>query len=461
MTGVVGYGLVLSWMIPFLRTWGHLGILAALAVYGILVGYVAAYTACWTWAVRLFRARWGVPAACLLAPFAWTGLELARSHLLGGFPWGLFGVSQHDVLAAIQIVDVTGVYGVSFLLVAASSLLCLAITGFRPGSRGAVPCGVILALAVAASLAHGLKGRPAAGGGAETIDVALIQANVPQTLKWDPAERERIEQEHRTMTREAAGAGAKLILWSESSVPISLTSDPEYAGRVAALAKETGAEIVLGSVAYEREGDVRVPYNSAFLVRPEDGIAGRYDKQRLVPFGEYVPLAQIFTSLESIVAEAGNFRAGRAPTLLRSEAAAIGPLICYEAVFPSLSRASARAGATLLVNLTNDAWYAGTAMQAQHLAHAVFRAVETRRYLLRCANTGISAIVAPSGEIAARARSDEPAILRARVAPASGTTAYVLLGDVFAAACAIVALLAAAHAGFAEPGASRLNRSDP
>ncbi len=328
-TGVVGYGLILSWMIPFLRHWGHLGIPSALAVYGILVGYLAVYTACWAWGVALFRARWGVPAACLLAPAAWTGLELARSHLLGGFPWGLFGVSQHGVLATIQVADLAGVYGVSFVLVAASGLVCLGLVGFRQGSRGAPACAVVLALAIAASLAHGLKGGSSAELTAEPVDVALIQANVPQALKWDPHERERIEQEHDRMTREAAAAGAQLILWSESSIPISFTADPDYAGRVARLADVTGSEIVLGSVAYEREGDARVPYNSAFLVRPKEAIGGRYDKQRLVPFGEYVPLQWLFSSLESVVAEAGNFRAGSAPTVLHAGAGAIGPLICY------------------------------------------------------------------------------------------------------------------------------------
>jgi apolipoprotein N-acyltransferase len=197
------------------------------------------------------------------------------------------------------------------------------------------------------------------------------------------------------------------------------------------------------------------------LARPAQGIAGRYDKQRLVPFGEYVPLERLFYFLESVVSEAGDFRPGRAPTVLRGEAGAVGPLICYEAVFPALARASARQGASLLANLTNDAWYAGTAMPSQHLAHAVFRAVETRRFLLRCANTGISAIVAPSGAIAARSRLDEAAIVRGTVVPAGAPTPYMLLGDVFAAACAIVALLAAAHAGFTDPGATRLNPTHP
>ena len=460
LTGLLGYGLILSWMIPFLRMWGHLDPVSTAGVFGILVGYTAAYVAFWALLVRAFSTRFGVPVACLLAPAAWTGLELARCHLLGGFPWALLGVSQHAVLTAIQIADVTGVYGVSFVLVAASSLLCLLVSLRNGATRGSVPCAAALALAVALPLTYGTR-QPTHASEAEPVEAALIQANVRQSLKWDPAERDRIEQDHDRMTREASTSGASLILWSESSVPTSITRDADFAGRVERLAAEIGSEIVLGSVAYEQEGEVRVPYNSAFLVRPDTGIAGRYDKRRLVPFGEYVPLERFFYFIESVVSEAGNFRPGTAPTVLRARAGALGPLICYEAVFPSLSRTSARAGATLLVNLTNDAWYAGTAMPAQHLAHAVFRAVETRRFLLRCANTGISAVVDPRGAVTERTAEDETAVLRTRVTPSSTSSAYVLLGDAFAVACAIVSLLVAAHACCAERDVMRLPRAYP
>ncbi len=448
--GVTSHALILAWMIPFLGRWGMLPWPIAWVVFLLLVVYLACFQAVWAFCVRVWCDRLGEAAACAIAPAAWAGLEWVRAHLFGGFPWSPLGASQHSQPQALQIADLTGVYGVSFALACGSGAIAILFRR-RAMSRGsAAVVAAVLVGCIGGTWVYGIvRDRDDAGGGADDappIEVALIQANVPQPEKWDPDERARIEQVHLDLTRRAAAGGARLIVWSESSVPRSVTADPDYEALLARLAAETGAEILVGSVAYATEAGVRVPYNRAFLVRPGAGVTGRYDKQRLVPFGEYVPMARVLGFLESVVAEASDFRAGPARAPLPSGGATIGPLICYEAIFPSLARRGVRQGADLLVNITNDAWYAGTAMPRQHLALSAVRAVELRRTLLRCANTGISAIVDPRGRTVARTEEDETAILRGRVTPSTEVSAYAAVGDVFAAACAILALLAAAHA---------------
>ena len=454
-SGAVAFGLVLSWMHPFLVRWGQLSGIEAAAVTGLLVLYVALHFAAFGALVALWAGRWGHPTALLLAPAAWTGLEVARDRLLAGFPWCLLGYSQQPVLAAIQVAELAGVYGVSFVLASFSAAVACGVQNLFSIRRAGQTAATALLLAIAAAgLLWGrwrLDGLAFPGDGSK---VALVQANVDQADKWDPAESDRIEEDHFRMTREAALRGSSLAIWSESSVPRSITDDPQYAGRLAALARETGARLLVGSVAYDRVGAVRVPYNSAFLVSPSGDPAARYDKQKLVPFGEYVPIQRLLFFLEPLVQEAGDFHSGRSAGVLRDGELAIGPLICYEAIFTELARASVRAGAEALVNMTNDAWYGDTAMPRQHLAQSIFRAVETRRYLLRCASTGISAVVEPSGRIAARLPLGEQAILETVLPAMRQTTLYVATGDLFGIACGILSALALSGAARSSRGAA-------
>jgi len=155
--------------------------------------------------------------------------------------------------------------------------------------------------------------------------------------------------------------------------------------------------------------------NSAFLLRPDGVPAGRYDKVHLVPYGEYVPLRKIFPFIGKLVVGVGDFRPGEGFHPIRGEGWNLGVLICYEGIFPEAARAYKREGATLLVNITNDAWFGRTSAPYQHLSMTVFRAVETRLYLVRAANTGISAIVDPAGKILSRTPIFERAVLKGEV----------------------------------------------
>jgi len=446
--GLVAYTLMLAWMHPFLVRWAYVGTLSAAGIVLLLASYVSLYAGAFAVVIRFVGRRLGVSQALLIAPFAWAGLELARDRLLTGFPWGLLGYTQQSVLPCIQVADLAGVYGVSFLLACGSSIAAgLTLPVFSPGTRPGRAALLLPAAAIGAGLAYGAARLSSAPSVEDGLPVALIQANVPQEEKWDPAERDRIEREHVAMTRRAAENGARLVVWSESSIPISLTQHPDYAARLSSLAKETGSDLLVGSVAYEEGPAGRFPYNSVFSVVAGQGVAGRYDKRKLVPFGEYVPLKKLLFFLEPLVEEASDFHAGDPDGgILRAAGVKLGILICYEAIFPELARREAGQGAGVLVNMTNDAWYGDSAMPRQHLAQAVLRAVENRRFLLRCANTGISAVVEPSGRIRAEAALDQPAILSARVSSSSRRSVYTSIGDGFAWGCVILTLLAMARA---------------
>jgi len=460
LAGAVAYAAILCWIDPFLIQWARLSRLEAAGVSGLLILYVASYPGLFAACLCLWSRRFGPVRAYLLAPACWTALELARGNLMTGFPWCLLGYSQMPVRAAIQVADLAGIYGVSFLLASCSAAVACLFETFRggAGARRGAPTATVAAAALAAVVLAGL-GYGAwrlAREPAVSLDlpVALVQANVAQTDKWDPRETTRIEEDHIRMTREAAASGARLVVWSESSVPISITHHPDYERRLEALADATQVDLLAGTVTYERTGGTERPLNSAVLVRPGAGVVGRYDKLHLVPFGEYVPLARLLFFVAPLVAEAGDFLPGRDIALLRGSGPSLGPLICYEAIFPDITRRHVRAGAQMLVNITNDAWYGDTAMPRQHLMQAALRAVESRRWLLRCANTGISAVVDPSGRIVARSRFNTPEVLAARVAPASaaaGATIYAAAGDVFAIGCAILATAALVAALLSRP----------
>ncbi len=439
LAGLVFALLLLAWFYPFFIRWGMHTRPEALGVLVALSAYVSLYTGMFAWILSRIAGRFGPRMALLAAPVCWVAVELARNDLFTGFAWGLLGYSQQPVAAAIQVAQAGGVHAISFTLACASS--ALALWHHQRRLRGA-DWILVAAPALALGLGAGALALSPQGGSGEEIPAALIQANVIQADKWEPTEKVRIEADHTRLTRHAAASGARLIIWSESSVPTSLTTDPDFADRLAALAREIQADLLVGSVAYEQTGQRRDLFNSAFLVRADTGAAGRYDKQHLVPFGEYVPLRDSLSFLAPLAAEAGDFLPGTMSASLQARSARLGILICYEAVFPYLGRRRVLEGAELLVNLTNDAWYGDTAMPRQHLAMAAMRAVETGRWMLRCANTGISAVISPRGRITDQAPLGTQRALIAPVRALRGRTIYTRCGDAFAISCAILTALA-------------------
>lgn len=324
----------------------------------------------------------------LAIPSLWVVLEYLRSHLFTGFPWALLGYSQYLNLPLIQISDITGVWGVSFLVM-------LGNISFYYLLRGRARQIIFPVLLFIVVLVYGLlRATQIEGAKAEgRIRISVIQGNIAQELKWDPANNDPILNRYLSLTREAARGKPDLIIWPEASLPVVLEEAPGYYEKVRAFVAGMNIPLLFGAVTL-RDG---LYYNSALLVSGGDGPCWRYDKLHLVPFGEYIPLRKAFAFLETIV-PIGDIAAGREYTVFPSPAG-FSVLVCFEDLFPGLSRRFIRGGARFLVNITNDAWFKKTSSPYQHLSASVFRAVENRVYLVRAANTGISGFISPSGRV--------------------------------------------------------------
>jgi apolipoprotein N-acyltransferase len=268
----------------------------------------------------------------------------------------------------------------------------------------------------------------------------VVQANIDQSVKWDPAYQEKTIDTYTRLTRSTRPFDPDLIVWPETAVPFFFQENARFSPHIISLAKTSRAVLVFGSPAYERgQGMVRY-FNRAYMIVPETRDIVHYDKIHLVPFGEYVPFRQYLPFIRQLVAAAGNFASGEKLEPLKAGDVSAGVLICFEAIFPELARGLSREGADLFVNITNDAWFGKTSAPFQHLGMAVFRSIENRRSMIRAANTGFSAFIEPTGVI--RSKSDlfvETVLTDQTAVGAFPLTVYTRFGDLFAVTALIIA----------------------
>ena len=377
-------------------------------------------------------------------PIAWTAFEWVRTYFPIGFPWSLLGYSAYRNLALIQFSEFTGVYGVSALIMFFNVVVYGVFFGERPRRVQIWGLSVLTALMVAA-VAFGtvrinqVNRRPAAG----SLKVAMVQANIPQSIKWNPVALPKNFGIYVEQSRMAARQGVDLIVWPEAAAafifqpedlyPAGLAEDANYRSRLLELARQTGDPILFGAPALRLDHKPIGSYNRAYLVSSRGEVAGYYDKMQLVPFGEYVPMRSVLRYfVNRVVVGLGEFVPGREHTLFDVKGAKLTVLICYESVFPNLTRAAVAAGADLLVNITNDAWYGDSSAPYQLLAMAAMRSVETHTPMIRVANTGISAVITPTGRITARTDLFTRNTEIETVSWSKGRTVYTAVGDLFA-----------------------------
>ena len=449
IAGLAHYLTLLYWVVLTMRDYGFLPWWQCLSLLFLLAAYLAVFPGLFAMAMARFGRR---PAALiLLAPVAWVALEYLRSFLLTGFPWGVVGYSQFNRLHIIQVSDIFGVYGVSFLVVlgnTACGLLLMAVAGHRWQGRPVNRATAVLA-AVSFLILFGLNwtygsrriaavNRAMAGAG--TTRVAVIQGNIDQARKWDPAFQIGTTRKYVRLTRTAAEDQPDLVVWPETATPFYFGASVKLSRLVTNVVRDTGIHLLVGSPSAETVAGRQAYYNSAFMVAPDGRATGRYDKVHLVPFGEYVPLKWLLSFAGKMVAQVGDFSSGEKGRVLAWGAGAppVGVQICFEIIFPGLSRSQVNNGAGLLVNLTNDAWFGKSAAAYQHFAMTVFRAVENRRSLVRSANTGISGFVEPTGRVAVRTALFEDAVVARAVPVLTAITAYTRFGDLLALVCLMV-----------------------
>ncbi len=450
------FGCLLSWLLRFFHHYGSLSLVLSLATLAVLVGYLAVYPALFSFVASRWLRRFPPTASLLLLPALWVVLEWIRAHFLSGFPWGSAGYPMADCLPIAQLASITGIYGLSFLVLLVNAAIAGAILrAARGGHLFAAPeaaCAGFLLVSIGWG-GWTLRQMPPGGG---ALRAAMIQGNVPQDQKWEAPEALSILDRHERMTAEAAAAGASLVLWPESSSPYSLSTPSEtapggwrpnraYRARLENLALRNRVTLLLGVVDYRSTGAGARPINAAALIRPDGTWGETYAKIHLVPFGEYVPLSRILSFVNRIAQGAiGDFLPGRAPVVVEVPGAKVGTLICYEMIFPELVRRFVNDGATVLANLTNDAWFGTSAGPHQHFQMARMRAIENRRFLLRAANTGISALVDPAGRVLGRTRLEETTVLQASLSERRDRSFYTRHGEVLVILCAILAAAALA-----------------
>jgi apolipoprotein N-acyltransferase len=431
IAGLGFFGLVLYWLNIVMTTYGRLPPFFSLAAYLLLVAYLALFFAAATWACCRLREKLGL-SPVLTLPVLWVALEFLRSFLFTGFPWATLGYSQQVWLPLIQSADLFGVYGISFLLVLSNALLSRFWDRWRrrplPVLHPAIP--ILALLLIVGNYGYGLwrLGQgPEAGG--KKLQVALIQGNIDQAVKWDPAFQKKTVDIYRDLSLAASAENSPdLIIWPESATPFYFQESGPLHDQVVSVSRATDSFLLFGSPAFEVANRRYRYLNSAFILDPEGDILGRSDKVHLVPFGEYVPLGRLLPFINKLVVGIGDFSPGTVnPLPMNGDR--IGVLVCFEGIFPELARDYVRQGSDLLVNITNDAWFGRSSAPFQHLAMIRFRAVENRIWVARAANTGITAFIAPSGRITEQTPIFSSGFLRGEVTTGVRTTLYHRIGD--------------------------------
>ena len=403
------------WLYISIRVLGQAPVWVALAVMAALVLIMAAYQA----ALGYVAVRWLAPRSAvgllLLMPAAWVLVEWWRGWFVSGFPWLSLGYSQTGTWLA-GLAPLGGVHLLSLLLIAGGDL------------RSAWPLAlVVLVLPWTAGVA--LRNETWTRSVGEPLTVALLQGAIPQEIKWLESEsnQQRILDEYANLHRSAVGA--KLVVWPESALPDVANRYADYIGAQWSAARARGSAVLMGIMREEQQEGAPPRYFNS-LLGMDAGDPAFYDKRHLVPFGEYFPVPQwVRNWLRLMSLPFSDFTPGpanQAPMMLAGQPVSVS--ICYEDAYPGQLRSATRT-ATLLATVTNDAWFGRSGARYQHLQIARMRALESRRYLLRAANDGVSAIIDPFGRVTRQAPEFEAAVLRGVVQPRSGATPYLRVGD--------------------------------
>jgi apolipoprotein N-acyltransferase len=433
VAGIVHFTGTLYWLVETMTTFGGLSTPTAAFAAAVLIAYLSLFPALFALIVARLARVYG-RGALLLAPFVWIASEMGRTYILDGFPWELLGYSQAGVLPIAQLASVVGVYGLSGFIAMVSAAAAYAALE-RSAARWRVAAAVG-AVVLAAGLWGGfrLRGSTLTHEGTP-IRVAVLQGNVLQDQKWDPALQHLIMDRYVNMTREAIGRNAQFILWPESSTPVPYERDLAGGDAIRRLAREARVTLLIGSDQVEpiRPIDQGRPleryYNAAYLIQPDGSTAAIYRKIHLVPFGEYVPFKRILFFVGPIVEAVSDFTPGTESLLLPVAGHQASTAICYEVIYASLMRAFVTRGSELLTTITNDAWYGWSSAAYQHWQQASLRSIEEGRYLARAANTGISGFVDPYGRVLQQSAMFQSAVMSEDVRFLTNRTIYSRIGD--------------------------------
>jgi len=499
--GLFHYLTLIYWIVNVLSRYGNMSLFLSLAALLLLSFYLSLYMALFALIVVNFKDNmlssfWGAGT--------WVALEYARSYIMTGLPWCLLGYSQYARLPLIQITDIAGVYSISFVIVlvnfaihnVASLIFKKKISahtiGYKPevtvynhnklnrkqtrpprlkesdsGQAMDPPASpesrragrwragnghtfkrigieiILTSFLIGLILLYGydnLKEKADNNLKGKELRAMIVQGNIDQSLKWDLDFQEATVSIYSKLSVKSADFEPQIIIWPETALPLFFQDISHLSKEVYKVAKITNANILFGSPAYVKDKDNIFYYNRAYIIS-KNRVLDYYDKVHLVPFGEYVPLKKYIPFVHRLVPAAGDFSSGKKVKPVNSPDLRVGALICFETIFPDISRKLAGEGAELLVNLTNDAWFGRTSAPYQHLSMAVFRCVENGLPMARAANTGISAFILENGKIVDKSELFMRKTLQEKIKLKHKKTFYSQLGDIFAILVTVVTII--------------------
>jgi len=487
VAGMAHYLVMLTWLLHIPYRWHGIP-LGPAAGWAALSAFLALFPATWVWALtsnlsappaelgdgsyggtRLQQALSGLAGRnwvqrtkwALYGAVLWVALEMLLARIFGGFPWDLLGVSQYRLVPLIQIASVTGVYGVSFLVIwfslSLASGVAVAISGKYSKSTW-VKEVFLPALVVAVLFNLGFRHVRAAPEPTRRLKVATIQPSIPQTLIWDSqADDERI-REVIALSERALSNHVDLLIWPESAVPKLLRYDEKTFAAVTGLARRFKTWMIIGADDAEPKAQGKTPddtdyFNSSFLISPEGRLVERYRKRSLVIFGEYIPLVKWLPFVKWFTPIQGGFTPGDKSVDFKMDSIGVttSVLICYEDVFAHVGRSAAQDDEDFLVNITNNGWFGEAGAQWQHAVTAIFRAVENGLPLVRATNSGLSCWIDAQGRLRDFFTDPRGSIYGKGIfsfelplstsAARTERTFYNRHGDVFGWSCAVLAIL--------------------
>lgn len=446
LCGMVYHTFLLYWVLIVLGTYGHLAWWVSIPALLLLALYMSFYTIFFAAAsCRLMQ----TVSIVWVAPVLWVALDYIRGMLLTGFPWQDLGYSQYKFPLIIQVADLFGHYGVTFIIVMTNATCVAALQIFSrksfPAHKTILATILTAAVVIATVFAYNFQRYDRMELLAENSDklaVTVVQGNIPQEEKWIPQYQKQTIDTYISLSKKAIEQQkSSLVIWPETALPFYPLEHPLFPEIVDRLVKPKEIRLLAGAPHRSKLSDDDTPveyFNSSFLISADGRIIGNYNKQHLVPFGEYIPLRRVISFAAPLVETMGDFSSGKSAQPLSFQNAKIGVLICFESIFPELARKHVTMGANMLANITNDAWFGKSSAPWQHLSMAVLRSVETRRSLARSANTGISGFIDPLGRLVKISPLFEPVFLTEDIPLLTEETFFVRYGHRFGMICLIL-----------------------